>query len=356
MSTRLLELLVMPTIPPSLDRLKLSYTYSLGLDKFPINTPRSPALPPVAQAFVRNVYRLKRMMLAPAFVGDLASRMQRFTDIAEFEITGAVARSRRSPDHQGSEIFARMRELLAKDTRQLTDSSSADDEEMDSLVMDAIETGGSYAVLLASAGGLMSSAFAALLQSYVTSMWTIFETLAGDLWEAALNSKPDRLAPLKGSQGRLKKGRPHFAAMISTPRSDTSDKTVRLEWLQTHKWNLTNKMGTVLKSKFDFSSLDGIREAYACAFESGTETAEIDKILLDDALDILSALRNVIVHGGGNSHREYLARRKFLPALPEAQEGQPIPLDGENVSKTIGEALFCAATLLAKVDDWLLSH
>jgi hypothetical protein len=344
----------MPYITTKIDQLKLAYTFTLGLDLLPTQNPKTPAIISVGDTFIKNIMRLKRMMLTPAYIGDLANRIQRYTDIAEFEITGTITKERFPPDEQGEEIFARMRDLLREDSDRV--NAHADEEAvLLQIVKDAVETGGGPAVLLANSPP-QSAGFEGLLLSYVTNMWTIFETLAGDLWEAAINEKPDILAQLKGKSSRLRKGRGR-SAIDSPPshtREDEASKLVRLDLIQFHRWNLSNKMGTVLKSKYDFSRLETLREAYACAFCEKAD--DIDQILSDDALDVLSALRNIIVHKGAVADKEYLARCKYLSKLPKAEEGNAIPLDGEVISYTIGEAIYCSAYLVDAVDKWVTAH
>jgi hypothetical protein len=186
-------------------------------------------------------------------------------------------------------------------------------------------------------------------------MWTAFETLSGDLWESAINEKPNLLAQLKGKPNRLRRSRGADGfSSTSTDRDEDASKSVRLDLIQFHQWNLSNKMGTVLKLKFEFSRLERIREAYASAFWEQAD--DIDKILSDDALDVLSVLRNVIVHKGAVADREYLARCKYLPKLPRPEEGQEVPLDGEIVSSAVGEAIYCSAHLIGAVDEWITAH
>jgi hypothetical protein len=342
----------MPTINPNLDKLNWAHTYALGIADLQVPQLKTEVMRPVLDAFHANAMRLKWMMLAPAFTGDLANRIQRYTDIAEFEITGTLSKGRHAPDDRGQEIFDRMRKLLREDTDQVTTAANTSDDATKAIVQEAVETGGSYAVMLSSASP-GSRGFEALLMSYVSGMWTIFETLASDAWEAAVNAKPDRLAQLKGKSKRLRKGK-------TTPPSsqdiadDTSGKQIKLEFLQFYGWNLVNRMGTVLRNKFDFARLDGIREAYASAFAENN--TDIDNALKDDAVDILSTLRNAIVHRGGVADKEYLQRRKYLPGLPEAADGQVIPLDGKLVSHAIGETIFCCVTLIGVVDSWIASN
>jgi hypothetical protein len=293
----------MPYIPPRSDKLKLAYTYALGQADLPRAVSlKCPALAAVSDTLHANTMRLKRMMLAPAFIGDLAGRMQRYADIAEFEITGKVEQTRYAPDEQGEKIFDRMRELLQFDTDELMRHAS-DPTKLDQIVQDALEIGGSPAVLLSSADN-QKAGFDALFQSYITTMWTVFETLAGDLWEAAINEKPNQLAQLNGLARRLKKGKqpPPDSSVSSSDRRE--GKSVKLASLQYYNWDLTGKMGTVLRTRYDFVRLEGIRIAYAEAFSENAD--DLDKILLDDALDILSALRNVIVHKGASPIRNTL--------------------------------------------------
>jgi hypothetical protein len=338
----------MPYIDLNMDKMKWSYTFTLGLEGLRVPQLRTDVLKPSLDAFQKNATRLKWMMLAPAFVGDLANRVQRYTDIAEFEVTGKISSGRAAPDDRGKEIFERMRELLAGDTQSIT-AQTTTDASAAAMVRDAIETGGAPVIMLTSAAP-SSQGWDTMLMSYLTAMWTVFETLASDVWEAAVNSNPDRLAQLKGKANRMKKGR-SSAPSAQEAYDDTPGKHVKLEFLQFYRWDLTNRMGTVHRNRFDFARLDGIREAYASAFAK--KFTDIDKALSDDAIDILSTLRNAIVHKGGVVDKEYLQRRKYLAGLPEAAEGDPIPLDGQIVSHAIGETLFCCASLVGAVDEWL---
>jgi hypothetical protein len=341
----------MPYIDLNQDKMKWAYTFTLGLEGLSVPQLETDVLKPSLYAFEQNATRLKWMMLAPAFIGDLANRVQRFTDIAEFEITGKLSDGRAAPDDHGREIFERMRELLAQDTAEVTVATTTD-ESAAALVRDVVETGGAPVIILSSAAP-GSQGFETMLMSYIPAMWTIFETMASDIWEAAVNSNPDRLAQLKGKANRMKKGK-STAPSVQETFDDIPGKHVKLEFLQFYHWDLTNRMGTVLRNRFDFARLDGIREAYASAFAE--RYTDIDKALSDDAIDVLSTLRNAIVHKGGVADKEYLQRRKYLSNLPEADEGQPIPLDGQVVSHAIGETLFCCASLMGAVDEWLTSN
>jgi hypothetical protein len=110
-------------------------------------------------------------------------------------------------------------------------------------------------------------------------------------------------------------------------------------------------MGTILRARFEFSSLDGIREAYASAFDK--DSTEIDRALTNKSLDALSAVRNVIVHRDAQADQEYVQKTKFLTSLPAATVGQNLLLDGDIVVHLLKPAITAANQLLIAVDGWL---
>lgn len=127
-------------------------------------------------------------------------------------------------------------------------------------------------------------------------------------------------------------------------------KLVSLDLIHRNQFDLRQKMGTVLRDRFEFSRLEGIREAYAAAFHKNSD--HIDAALSDDALDALSAVRNVIVHRAGIADTEYLRRSKHLK-LPPANAGAPIHLDGQIVVNLVRPAFACGSKLIGAVDDWI---
>jgi hypothetical protein len=136
----------MPFIPASQDTLNFAYTYTFGLQDLPTLALKNASTIYVADAFVANVLRLKRMMLAPAFIGDIANRIQRYTDIAEFEVTGTLTKGRFAPDEHGDKIWSRMLELLRGDTSGVT-SNIGDPEALKKIVHDNVQTGGAPSVI-----------------------------------------------------------------------------------------------------------------------------------------------------------------------------------------------------------------
>ena len=79
--------------------------------------------------------------------------------------------------------------------------------------------------------------------SYITSAWTAFETMAGDLWEAAINYRPQGLADLSGKKRHRKSGAEKFG--VDDPQK--IEKLVRLNDIRSHEWDTRNKMGSILQ-------------------------------------------------------------------------------------------------------------
>jgi hypothetical protein len=179
----------------------------------------------------------------------------------------------------------------------------------------------------------------AWLSAQIVGAWTAFETLASDLWEAALNCHPAVLAELRGTR----KGAPAGES-----------KTVRLDQLQRFRYDLSTSMGTILKEKRSFDRLSSIRENYSDAFAKDAD--EITDILNHKSADALSAVRNLIAHRASRVDQRYLDRTKNLTSVPKANIGERIILNGELTAKLVAPVLGNGQKLLIAVDQWLSTH
>ena len=286
------------------------------------------------------------MMLMPVLVGELSARFTHLMDVALIEVIGTI-QADASSHPKSKEIGTRFLELFRQESiRQLQTIGTDTHTEIAAM---GLKTGAETVKLLsetsASSGGIEAILFAELL-----GMWTAFETMAGDLWETALNRHPAGLAELKGVKNRIGgRGRSKGPA-ADTFIERTESKTVPLNRVQQYQFDLRTKMGTILRDRFNFSRLEGIREAYSVAFfENSTQ---IDTALSNNALDALSAVRNVIVHRSAIVDLEYRERARNLH-IPNAEAGKPLLLDGETVVRLIRPALKCSTNLLSSVDDWI---
>ncbi len=162
----------------------------------------------------------------------------------------------------------------------------------------------------------------AILSAMVIGAWTAFETLAGDLWVAALNTSPRRLARLSGDKKRIirlaKTGTEkaeRLQGMLESRRTqDGEGKIVHLsdvQELSKGTYDLSGKMGNLLRNSFKFTTLTGIREAYAVAFDEHSQA--IDDALKDGSLDVLCLVRNLIVHRAGRADSTYCKEASSVP-------------------------------------------
>ena len=188
---------------------------------------------------------------------------------------------------------------------------------------------------LAAVAVTLDAGVEAWLSAQIVNSWTAFETLAGDLWEAALNSHPHGLSDLKG-------------------KNVQGEKTVQIGLLQKYSFDVSKAMGALLKEKRPFDRLEDIRENYELAFY--TDVAKISEALSNDLLDTLSSVRNLLVHRGGVVDERYLRRTKNLQLAPQAVIGERIKLDGDIVERLSLAMQLLGASLLHAVDEWLVAH
>jgi hypothetical protein len=332
-------------IPPDADKLGLLSTYAFGLADPPSENFRIPSITEIAGAFTTNLLRLKSMMTFPAYLADFAGVIHRLQLRAHFERFGDLNIDERLNDLPVARaLFERFIALFHEYNTKLQ-AARSDPVRLSALANDMIEKGGAVTVIIAGAPAAINS-FELAMMSYITSAWTIFETAAGDLWEAALNHRPQGLADLNGKK-RYKKREDKRGA----DDSQKLEKLVKLDTIRKHEWDTRNKMGSILREKFAFITLSGIREAYESAFYKKSDV--IDETILSDYFDQLSALRNVIVHKSAICDAEYIRRSKDIPALPKFQMGEKIQLHGKMVADLVHYSSQTTFKLLFAVDQWL---
>jgi hypothetical protein len=199
----------------------------------------------------------------------------------------------------------------------------------------------------------------ALMSSLITGAWATFEVLAGDLWEACLNANPAGLAELTGERKRIIK-RAGTRLEKSERNQGPSDRetgqtegmSVRLidvQILTRGTYNLSSKMGSLLRGYFKFTTLTGIREAYARAFKDHPEA--IDSALEDKGLGALWLVRNLIVHKTGIVDQGYLDDAKTVPRAPRPALGQSLEIDGQMTRDLIEPVVTCCTNLVMAIDS-----
>jgi hypothetical protein len=208
----------MPPIPfpenPSHRPPKLTACITFAHGDWNIPHLQTSALQPVSKVFRLNMARVRLAMLFPAHLGDLSVSMQRLMDLAQLEMMGALDSLNITPEKL-NQIHKRWEELFATHLENRT-QGKYDEPEWDQEFLDSLQSNALPAEMLGSAP-TVSLGLEAMLSLYLTCTWTGFETMCGDLWEAALNAHPERLAHLNGNPKRLTRGsgtRPLLAATL----------------------------------------------------------------------------------------------------------------------------------------------
>lgn len=322
---------------------KLGACVDFAFSNWSTAEPRSDELKLLLLYFRYHVSRIKKLMAVPAQSAALGMEIQNWADHAEFQITGKLA-NEPPPAHLQHQIQDRIYKLSEehmKETMKLFNTP-----QWDGYVRDRASAGTVPLNLLATASAA-EGGLDAMLSSYIIGAWTIVETILGDLWESALNVSPSRLAALSGRPSRIRR---NAKADSNQSKAEFETKTIGLASLQRHGFDVRAKMGTILRQKFEFSRLSGIREAYSCAFDK--DTKELDRLLLDEAFDALSAVRNLLVHKAGMVDAAYLKSTNNL-RVPKPLAGMPIELDGEIAVGLIKPSFQCVASLILAVDTWI---
>jgi hypothetical protein len=195
----------------------------------------------------------------------------------------------------------------------------------------------------------------AVLQGVVLGVWAAFETMAGDLWEAAINLHPEGLAELKGNVKGNKGEKRMDSETHRTKQALRTEKIVlSLKHIKRLGYATEGKMGTLLKSVANFNSIRGIREAYRSAFWIDDE--RIEKAIDYHKLRKLSLVRNLLIHRNGKVDTDFLEEAAGYPDLVAHKLGDVLSLNGGTMLALIEPAIECSKDLIQAVDQWVASH
>jgi hypothetical protein len=216
----------------------------------------------------------------------------------------------------------------------------------------------------------LGKAIEAVLSGMAIGTWTAFETLAGDLWVTTLNAHPRGLDRLAGHEKRIheaaKMQRAAHAKDGALPpdkpnvRRQEGEKEISIKAIHDVTrggYDLSSRMGELLRGKVDFTTIWDTRRAYSLAFDDRkvgrSVTAAVDAALANPALDALAQVRNVLVHKAGVADADYEMHRATLPTMPQVAEGKPVQLNGDAVKNLVEPVVACCVKLLEAVDVWL---
>jgi hypothetical protein len=329
-------------------------------------------LQPIAKAFSRNIDRIDSLISMPSAIAYWAGFLGSYYASAIHRITGTQFEyeARITPE-QNTEIMldvtARMTPTLKKFVENPGPFIGLVREEGDNNV----------AALNDHLGGAFSGAIESILSTVIVGTWTAFEVMSADLWIASVNESPDPLASLTGDADRISDlNRGAKKGNVATPDnqeeidddildrlSESSDKTIKIGEMHRvtrGRFDLSQHMGDLLSQTVhaELSGLKKIRSAYSKAFTEKAKRVrpnKIDEILADKRLDVLYAVRNLMVHAGGICDDDYIDAIASISGAPKIDKGLPIKLDGESTCSLSGPVVGLASNLLKGVDRWLIN-
>jgi len=318
----------------------------------PSTMPYSPCLQPALETWTTNVVRSYNLFLFPITAIFFQTTKQSLADRVFHEKYGSALPPKEMDATTQEEIDKRFRAFFVKLQGWASNDLGG--------TIDLITTHGfghleellqTSKITSLFGASVLEQGVDALLYALVTGAWSNFESLASEVWEAAINAHAPTLAYLQGKTAS------RFSLdSAQKARATDQSKTVKLDDLEKYGYTINDKMGTihVESGKVNFNSLSGIREAYAQAFSKDYDA--IDDALANENLDVVSQVRHVIVHSAGKTDEEYLTKTTSLVSAPKATKGELLLLDGQIVGTQLAEMLECGTKLVAAVDKWLSEH
>jgi hypothetical protein len=281
------------------------------------------ALIPVAQAFQRNCVELHFLMALP-YVLARAAAVERARGAITMQSIVNASSGGAGADLDG--LATAEEERLWALYRQNPDDKRNDQTWAWGMLrrLQALENG--------------DAGFRALLHATTVLSWSAFECFAKDLWIAAMNARPDKLARA-AVEAQERRGR--------DSNSPVSGKMVPFYVIEQYGFDLRSSIGSILSGKFDFTGFNGIKAAYYAAFGSQTPDFTSD---VSQQLNELEAFRHVIVHNGGVADDEFVRRMSGRYAV-----GSRIEVNTDTACMRIGVVMRAGSHVLERVDACLTS-
>ena len=339
----------------------LGFAKAIQFNHVFVATKASEPLRDAFEAFKASISRVDSLMLAPIYISFFSGLSERIRCAGEVEVTNKIVMAGLGEEHDDSDaLAARMTEAAAMIRATYFGKWKGKQREFTTFSLNMGIHGVEQVMVMAALSqnennpvmGGMRSVFA----SMIVNAWTAFEVLAEDLWVSALNARP-----------RL--GFRAINAEIKGTESE-EDKENRLNkcfeipaWMiqQDPTFNVHDNMGTLLREQFDFRKRAKVIDAYTTVFFDDPYASNVRKILADQKLDWVSAMRHAIVHYGGKVYKTRLSRNfKNLvsahPRLSKLEPGDTIPMDGDLVCELVDIVVNSGIELLDFVEGWIKNN
>jgi hypothetical protein len=185
-------------------------------------------------------------------------------------------------------------------------------------------------------GPILTSAVKVLKRTAVLNSWTAFECVAADSWAAVLDENP------------IPFGQRAIGSLRLGEDGDLTAKHISVGLAARHGFDLRHCLGTLLRPKFDFASVEGIKRAFDAAFRDTKRGVELQSILSKPILRKLEVTRNLIVHRAGIVDSEY--NRQLSSDLPI---GEQLEISDDQIKEFVENAGIASGAILLFLDDWL---
>ena len=183
----------------------------------------------------------------------------------------------------------------------------------------------------------MRESMTALLSTIVLESWTAFESLASDLWVAAVDQGPKDI-----------RNRVMLSKTLLVP-----DDQITAEKIHELEYDSSRQLGSFLRDvgKVSFQKLDYIRRFYCAAF--GKEIDQLFEKTEDGYIFALSAFRNALIHKAGKADRRFVKTVARFEEFRSINPKDHLMLDGEIVRKLHNSAIVLGWELIGFVDNVL---
>ncbi len=300
----------------------------------------------VVSVFRRNVERIVSLVELPLLFNYLSHLTQHFIVSATYRKTGKfiVTEGEKGDPNDTNSLSYNIQQHAKRVAENYKTNINSHYQDMIQIGSSNFDYWGNHL------GSCVSTGFDALAMGVIVSSWTAFETLSGDLWEVCLNDRPGL----------------GLVALDAEPRDDDQESEMVRKGKVRYKmpvklliecdYNFRNRMGTLLRKKWDFSNKSQSLDAYVKVFRDKKHKNDLKSIFDDQHIRWLSATRNVIVHNAGIADPEFLQLTGKHPVYSTLKKGDPLLFDGENVHHHMMAAISGGNALVSFVREWLTNH
>jgi hypothetical protein len=202
--------------------------------------------------------------------------------------------------------------------------------------------------MIAQVGFTQDSGFIALMSAIIVGAWTSFESLAEELWVAALNARPLLAISVLCAETR-------DARDVDDDTEENKKLTADIRipiWvaLKDPNWKFSEQMGDLLRNwRFRFYMKDDVVKAYKKAFPKHHKS--LKQIFDDKRLNWVSLVRNAIVHSAGRIPEASVKSLREYSRMRDIRKADPIPVNGDVVYDLSIIAIKSGLSLLDFIDQ-----